>query len=218
MKKLIALTLFISTYSFGQSVTITPLTAVDDKLIVLKRNGTGLNHRSLDNSIGIGTYVDNTTAWVQTHTNHPLRFTTNAGSTQLILATNGNFGIGNITPTQRLHVNGNVNVTGTTTTNARITGSTLTIGGGSPISKILKVYQTGAVLPGLSPNFCGETTYNVTGVGSDDTVILNIESPFSSLHVASVIPGENEVKVKYCNVSSSIVLVSSGNLRFTVIK
>jgi hypothetical protein len=218
MKRLIALTLFISTYCSGQSISITPTNSVTAKILEIKKNAFGLYHRSADNLIGIGTYVDLSNAYIQTHTNHPLRFTTNGGSTQLILATNGNFGVGNITPTQRLHVDGNVNVTGTTNTDARITGTSLIIGGGNPISKVLKVYQAGASIPSYLGNVCGEATYTVTGVGSDDTVILNIESSFSTLHVASVVPGENVVKVKFCNVSSTPVLLSTGNLRFTIIK
>lgn len=219
MKKFIIIALFVSTCSFGQSFSITPTAVSTSKIMEIRRSGPGLDHRSLDNTIGIGTYVDNTYAYVQTHTNHPLRFTTNGGSTQLILATNGSFGVGNITPTQKLHVDGNANVTSTTGVEGLISGNSLTIGsGGTPINKFMKVYLPGAINMGLSANVCSVTTYNVTGVSSDDAVILNIESAFGSLHVAAVIPGENEIKVKFCNVSNSATVVSVSDVRFTIIK
>jgi hypothetical protein len=218
MKKLITFALLISSCSFGQSVTITPTINANNSVVELKNGGYGLNHSSLNNLVSIGTFVENTNAWIQTKTDHPLRFTTNAGTTQLILATNGNFGIGDINPTQKLHVDGNANVTGTTATDGLVTANTLTIGGGNTISNIFKIVKTGATIFGVAGSGCVEMTYVAGGVSPDDTVILNIESGFGPLHVAAVIPGEDEIKVKYCNTSTASVNMTTANMRFLVIK
>ena len=99
---------FSISISFGQSVTITPNTASS---VTIKKTGIGLDHTDDTGAIRVGTYSSSAGAYIQTHSSHPLRFSTANGSTQAILLTNGNFGIGNVAPAEKLHVNGNIRVT-----------------------------------------------------------------------------------------------------------
>jgi len=57
---------------------------------------------STDGSI-TGTYL-------ASYSNHPLMFGTNHSSSQILLATNGNLGIGTTSPVSKLHVNGDITV------------------------------------------------------------------------------------------------------------
>jgi hypothetical protein len=66
----------------------------------------GLSHTSADGNLRMGTYVNNSGAWLQTHTNHALTFSTNSASPQLRLFTNGNLSIGPQFPSAHLTVNG----------------------------------------------------------------------------------------------------------------
>ena len=99
----------VSTSSFGQSITINPTAGSP---VIIKRDGFGLSHTSTNGLVQVGTYVDENVAFIQTHSNHPLHFSTNNGSTQMILLQNGNFGIGTTTPTARLDVNGDARIRG----------------------------------------------------------------------------------------------------------
>ncbi len=94
-------TLIISTLSFAQSTMILS-GANSAHILKTGSDSKGFNHT--DGTIGIGTYVGNGGGWLQTHTNHPLFFTTNDGNTQMALTTNGRLGIGTKTPTTRLDV------------------------------------------------------------------------------------------------------------------
>ncbi len=69
-----------------------------------KSDGVGLAHVSGDGTIHLGTYADNAFgAFFQTHTNHPLHFTTNNGDAQMTLLQSGNLGIGTDAPVAKLH-------------------------------------------------------------------------------------------------------------------
>ena len=98
---------FCISIGFGQSVTITPNTASS---VTIKKTGIGLDHTDDTGAIRVGTYSSSAGAYIQTHSSHPLRFSTANGTTQAILLTNGNFGIGNVAPAEKLHVNGNIRV------------------------------------------------------------------------------------------------------------
>ncbi|MFN0111094.1 MAG: tail fiber domain-containing protein [Blastocatellia bacterium] len=74
--------------------TITPTR----KLTVIA-NGQGISQ--ISGSVEVGTYVNEFAGWIQTFSNHPLRFATNNNSIpQMTLATSGNLGIGTQTPTR----------------------------------------------------------------------------------------------------------------------
>lgn len=111
MKKLLFLSLFISLKMLGQSVTIVPN---NPEFIKIKKDGIGLDHRSSNGIVGVGTYTTPSQAYIQTHTPHSLNFSTNDGSNYMTLSysattsLNGNLGISNASPQERLHVVGNI--------------------------------------------------------------------------------------------------------------
>lgn len=76
----------------------------------------GFGQISQNGTIAVGTYVDDIDgAFIQTHTNHDLKFTTNNGPAQMIIkAGSGNVGIGTGTSSisSKLAVNGNVTIYG----------------------------------------------------------------------------------------------------------
>lgn len=220
MKKLIILSLFVANYSLGQSITITPTNALDTEVTKIQKNGIGLDHSSADGGTRVGTYSIGGVAVIQTHSNHALGFATNNSSPKMTLATTGNFGIGTILPSQKLHVVGNGYFTGNLDSDGSLSGSSLTLGTGSTINKFIKILKTGQQIFGIVGNTCSNEYYAVTGVDSGDTVILNMESAFSTLTVANVrASGLNQVEVKFCNIANANTNLQTGiNMRFTVIK
>jgi hypothetical protein len=83
--------------------TINPLT----KLQVQTIDGSyGITHTN--GTVTIGTYVGNNGGWLGTQTNHPLYFFTNNSNALMTIATNGNVGIGTISPAYKLSVNGTI--------------------------------------------------------------------------------------------------------------
>lgn len=110
MKKILFFILFVSLKTFGQSVTIVPSNVSNTEFLQIKKDGIGLDHRSANGLIGIGTFANSSAGYIQTHTNHPLRFTTNNGETQMSLQTNGRLGIGNIIPNEILDVGGRMRI------------------------------------------------------------------------------------------------------------
>lgn len=104
MKKLLLL-LFISATALGQSVEINPSSTAAQSNAIIKKSGIGFEQTN--GTIRVGTYVHNTHgALIQTHSNHPLGFSTANGFRQLVLNTDGKVGIGNDLPAYWLDVNG----------------------------------------------------------------------------------------------------------------
>lgn len=103
----IFLVLLIHNFSIAQSLTITPNSATNSEVLKINKIGIGLDHRTTNGIVGVGTYVNSSFGILQTHTNHSLGFATNNGAIQAYLGTNGNFGLGGITnPQYFLDVNG----------------------------------------------------------------------------------------------------------------
>jgi len=73
----------------------------------VRQDGIGISQENGDGTVRVGTYADAANgAYIQTHSNHPLKFSTNNGATHMTLATNGFLGLGTNTPAAKLHVNG----------------------------------------------------------------------------------------------------------------
>jgi hypothetical protein len=57
-----------------------------------------------DGTVTVGTYIGASEGWLGTRSNHPLTFFTNNGGQQMTLAVNGNVGIANNSPANRLEI------------------------------------------------------------------------------------------------------------------
>jgi len=91
--------LCISNNGYTGIGTSTPST----RLQVLTADGSyGITHTN--GTVSVGTYIGNGGGWLGTQSNHPLYFFTNNSNAQMTLATNGNFGIGAITPVNKLQI------------------------------------------------------------------------------------------------------------------
>jgi len=69
-------------------------------------NDFGLTHT--DGTVTVGSFIGNfqgaTGGWLGTKSAHPLNFFTSNGAAQMTLSTNGNFGIGTVTPLEKLTI------------------------------------------------------------------------------------------------------------------
>jgi hypothetical protein len=81
-------------------------------LTVISTLGKGIVQKSTD--VEVGFYTATNQAYIQTWSNHALQFSTNNGPTQMTLSTQGYLGIGNITPTSTLDINGVLRMRGGT--------------------------------------------------------------------------------------------------------
>ena len=76
------------------------------KLEVKTGDGYGIVHTN--GTVRVGTYIGSNGGWVGTQTNHPLYFFANNSNALMTVTANGNVGIGTITPTYKLSVNGSI--------------------------------------------------------------------------------------------------------------
>lgn len=104
MQKIVYIFLFIANFSFGQSLIISPNSGTNSEVLKISKIGIGLDHRTTNLLVGVGTYVNGSFGILQTHTNHPLGFATGNGSVKLTLQTSGNFGVGMTDPQYLLDV------------------------------------------------------------------------------------------------------------------
>lgn len=217
MKKLIVFAVFISTFTFGQSVTIEPSDA--NKIISIKKNNIGIDHRSNNSSTGIGTFVSSTSAYIQTHTNHPLGFATNNGAIQMILQTNGDVGIGTTNPIEKLHVQGNAYFSSDFNSAGLTFAPLLNIGGGGTISKYLEFYLTGQPILAINANSCNTHQYSAIGFKLADAVTINLEGVSSNNLVVSNVRAYNDLlEVKYCNLGNTSTAAQTVNMRLSIIR
>ncbi|WP_447637291.1 hypothetical protein [Flavobacterium microcysteis] len=104
--------------------TNTPVTKLSVKA---KADGTGISQVSPDGAVNIGFYTHTNGAYVQTNSDHDLNFaTTNSTAKMTLQKTTGNFGIGTVTPTEKLEVNGKTKTTNLQVTNGAGAGKVLT--------------------------------------------------------------------------------------------
>ena len=110
MKKELLFSFFLLLHLWGgsQNVGVGTSTPLYPLHVVKPGAGYGIVHQAMD--VEVGTYVDENGGWLGTNTNHPLLFYTNNGAQHLILTPSGNFGIGALVPSKRLHVLGDIQV------------------------------------------------------------------------------------------------------------
>ncbi|RYE22738.1 MAG: hypothetical protein EOP51_12490 [Sphingobacteriales bacterium] len=95
------------TFSFAQNVGIN--TTTPGSPLTIKISGVGLSQESPDGNTRVGFYTQDGYSWLQTHSKSNLGFTTNNGSTRMVLDTLHNVGIGEFdftAPAARLDVRG----------------------------------------------------------------------------------------------------------------
>lgn len=76
--------------------------------VTLQTGASAYGYIHTDGTIVVGTWVGNGGGYFGTKSNHPLRFFTANGPTQMTILTNGNVGIGTTNPTFKLAVNGTI--------------------------------------------------------------------------------------------------------------
>jgi hypothetical protein len=100
---LMGLLVFFTGYS-QQNVGIGTNTPTYPLTVIATAGGKGIVQKTTD--VELGFYTSSTQAFIQTWSNHALQFSTSNGPTQMTLSTQGYLGIGNITPTSQLDING----------------------------------------------------------------------------------------------------------------
>ncbi len=85
-----------------QSITLDPYQS--NEISIIKKEGIGFSHQSVDGSVKVGTKLNGTEAIIQTHTNHNLGFSTNNVAPQMTLSTSGLLGIGTQEPLDILDI------------------------------------------------------------------------------------------------------------------
>ncbi len=163
MKTLPILFLLSINFAFGQSISLIPNSATNSEVLKLRKIGIGLDHRTTDNFVGVGTYVNGIYGIIQTHTNHPLGLGTNNGAIQAILLQNGNFGLGGITnPQFFLDINGRSRI--------RHNGNTA----GIWFSKTNNYINEGSFYGNINDNQAGIWIGNAWRFGLSDAGVVNI--------------------------------------------
>ncbi len=203
---------------FAQSITIAP--SIANQTLEMKKLGIGLDHRDATNTAGLGTSINNGEAYFQTHTNHPLSFSTDNSPTQMRLFTNGNFAIGTGTAqTQKLFVQGNTYVSGNLDSDGLVSVGSLIIGGGSNINKFFKAYLPEETTPALTAKTCSTKNYSASGISSTDIVTMSVVGALpGNIVIASVLPLANAVEVKFCNNGTTNSSIQTLDIKFNIFK
>jgi len=123
-----------------------------------------------DGTITVGTYIGAGEGWLGTRSNHPLTFFTNNGAQAMTLATNGDFGIGNNSPTNRLQI-GSMGSAG-------FNGNDLAFGNGTNATGLV---QTNSFLQAASSTDIALMPSNGAG-----RVGINITAPANTFQIGSV--------------------------------
>jgi hypothetical protein len=72
--------------------------------LTINKTGIGLSQEDASKTVKVGFYTSASAAFLQTHSNHDLFFSTNDGGAQMTLKTNGNVGIGTTNPINKLQI------------------------------------------------------------------------------------------------------------------
>ena len=134
--------------------------------------GIGLSQESPDGLTKVGFFTSNGSAYVQTHTNHDLKFGTNNQVSTMILQKNtGNVGIGTTTPTNKLQI-GSLGSSGFAT-------NQFAIGNGT---NAMAIFQTNAsTLIGATTDIVLKPKNNGNGY-----VGINVDNPTNKLQIGSM--------------------------------
>lgn len=184
----------VATSSFGQSVLITPIASAGP--LIIKREGIGLSQTSENGLVKVGTYVDNVSgAYIQTHSNHPLYFSTNNGSAKITLLQNGNVSIGNnITPTNKLQI-GNAG-TG-------FSGNDIAIGNGT---QGMSFFQNAT-----NSFWYSNVDFAIMPNGGTGRVGIGTTTPLAPLHVAGQSTISGSMSGRLFNFGTNALFAYTGN-------
>jgi hypothetical protein len=145
------------------------------QLEVIAQNS-GIRHTY--SGCSVETYNNGNVGFIQTYTNHPLGFTTNNGSLQAMLSTNGYFGIGsNITPSSPLHVYSNSN---TSPANNGISCENTTNSANNNSIILTRVAGSAAGNPYVSFDVSGVAGWSL-GIDNSDSQSFKISNAWDSL-------------------------------------
>ena len=162
---------FCISIGFGQSITLTPNTLNPVKI---RKSDIGFDHGDDAGTVRVGTSVLSGKAYIQTHSNHDLNFTTNDGVAKMTLTTTSRLGIGTVTPNEKLEVIGNIRTSGLAGTGKRevysdVNGTLVNI---SPVAfsayqntNFSVVNNSSITIPFNTPNYDLNSNFNnTTGV------------------------------------------------------
>ncbi|WP_428662716.1 hypothetical protein [Runella sp.] len=159
--------------SATNAITIGSLEEPLSKLTIhTPENSLGLTHT--DGTVRMGTFlgvkpnVRESAGWLGTESDHPLHLYTNAGEPQLTVKTDGKVGVGTVTPTEKLHVNGNMKADSGIYSN-QVEGLNIV-----PLGIIHYVLQANDTGSG-SASFTQYSTANVVGNLYDNTNSAGVE-------------------------------------------
>lgn len=226
MRKMIRMTtgiLFIMMTGFCQAQNVGINTSTPNHSFTVVSSGDGIV--SKNGTVEVGTYVNSSSAYLQTYSNTPLYFSTNNGSTQLSLLTNGNFGVGVQSPNYKLDVSGTTHITGDITAGSDIdVAGDITVQSGKGIiravnSTQLKYYSRDAgfaITLGAFGSFdatIGFTTglFNTPPrvIVGDVTDIISGLADFHKLKLIVFNVGVNNCQVRLYNDSNASISVNA---------
>lgn len=116
-----------SAFLFNDGTNVGVNTNTPSSILTVKKTGIGFTQEDLTGTSKIGFYTSTGNAWLQTHSNTDLSFTTNNGATQMLLqTTTGNVGINTLVPTEKLEVTGKTKTTNLQMTAGAALGRVLT--------------------------------------------------------------------------------------------
>ena len=204
MKKIfcIILTFICANNIFAQNVGIGTTTPTEKLSVVNTLPGYGITHTF--GPVTMGTYISNLYGQFGTKTNHPLQFFTNNGAAQFTLLQNGNAGINTTSPTEKLHVVGNV------LTEGSLAGFRF-----NDRSDNTKGYQWYSASGNAYLYRAHTPTGNVISVLGNGNIGFNISAPQSDIHVnpagaGSILIGKDRYTGGYTNLEMGISAQSGG--------